>query len=156
MFIICYIKRFLSVQEDFKVQKYKIKKSITNSANDKHNIVIYFPKYHFVLNLIEHFWCNAKKLASENCNYTLDDLRWHVSCSLANISNHTILAYFYRCRQKIDLSCEGIGYGSLQWKARTTHHKPTNNGDNRWVCWVLMGFICGVFVAQWSGFTIFS
>ena len=92
---------------------------------------MYYPKYHCKLNHIEHFWCSAKKWARENCNYTLDDLRQCVLHALASVSNHTILAYFYKCRRKMDLYREGIGYRSLQWKARTAHHKSTNKGDDR-------------------------
>ena len=61
MFIVCCAKRFLSFQEDFKVQKCEIEEFITNLANRKHHIVIYNPKYYFKLNNIEHPWCSAKK-----------------------------------------------------------------------------------------------
>ena len=92
---------------------------------------MYYPKYHCKLNHIEHFWCSAKKWARENCNYTLDDLQRRVHCVLASVSNYTILVYFYRCRQKMDLYREGIEYGSLQWKACIMHPKPTNKGNDR-------------------------
>ena len=92
---------------------------------------MYYPKYYCKHNHIEHFWCSAKKWACENCNYTLDDLRQRIPCALASVSNYTILAYFYRCRRKMDLYHKSIGYGSLQWKTRIAHHKPTNKGDDR-------------------------
>ncbi len=75
MFIVCCAKRFLLVQTGFKAQKCKIEESITNPANGKHRILMDYLKYHFDVNYIDHFWCSAKKLACENCNYTLDDLR---------------------------------------------------------------------------------
>ena len=123
--------RLLSVQPDFKEQKCEIEESITNAANGKHHIVMYYPKYHCELNHIEHFWCSAKKWARENCQYTLDDLRRRVPRALASIPNKTILAYYYRCRKKMYLYQEGILYRSSNWKARTAHHKPTNKDDDR-------------------------
>lgn len=33
------------------------------SANGKHHLVMYYPKYHCELDHIEHFWCSAKKWA---------------------------------------------------------------------------------------------
>ena len=114
MFIVCFSKRLFSVQKDFKVYKCEIKESITNSTNGKHHIMMYYSKYHFELNHIEHFWCNAKKCICENCNYTLDDLRQRVPRLLASLSNHIILVYFHSCRQKIDLYFERIKYSFLQ------------------------------------------
>ena len=56
MFIVCCVKSLLLVQGEFKKQKWKIEKFITNSANDKHLIMMYYPKYHCKLSHIEHFW----------------------------------------------------------------------------------------------------
>ena len=61
----------------------------------------------------------------------LDDLRRRVPRALASVPNHTTLAYFHRCRRKMDLYQEGINYGSSSWKARTAHHKPTNKDEDR-------------------------
>ena len=94
-------------------KKCKIEEFITHLLNGNHHIVMYYPKYHCKLNHIKHFWCSVKKWARKNYNYTLDDIRQRVSCIQASVSNHTIFAYFYRCRRKMDLYCEGIGYGSL-------------------------------------------
>lgn len=101
------------------------------SANGKHHLVMYSPKYHCELNHIEHFWCSAKKWARENCNYTLDDLRRRVPRALASVPNSIILAYYYRCKRKIDFYQEGIDYGSSSWKLRTAHHKPTNKDEDQ-------------------------
>ena len=95
MFIVCCVKRLLFVPEDYKAQKCEVEESITNLANNKHHIMMCYPKYHCELNNILHFWCSAKKLACENCNYTLNHLQQRIPCSLANVSNHTIVAYFY-------------------------------------------------------------
>lgn len=54
---------FLSIQPDFHEQKCKIEESITNAANRKHHIVMYYLKYYCELNYIEHFWFSAKKWA---------------------------------------------------------------------------------------------
>ena len=71
---------------------------------------MYYPKYYCELNPIEHFWCNTKKWARENCQYTLEDLRRRVPCTLASVPNKTILAYYHRCQQKMDLYQEGLSY----------------------------------------------
>lgn len=116
----------------------EIEESIASSANSKHHIVLYYPKYYCELNHIEHFWCNAKKWARENCQYSLDDLCRRVSLALASVPNHIILAYYYCCQNKIKLYQEGIKYGSSQWKAHTAHHKPTNKDEDQWLnegCW---------------------
>lgn len=112
-------------------QKCEIEESITQSTNGKHHIVLYYPKYHCKLNHIEHFWCSAKQWARENCQYSLDDLRRRVPLALASVPNHTILAYYHRCQNKMKLYQEGIGYGSSHWKAHTAHHKPTNKDEDR-------------------------
>ncbi len=54
-------KCFLSVQPNFVNQKYEIEDSITNSANEKHYLMRYHPKYHYELNNIKDFWCIPKK-----------------------------------------------------------------------------------------------
>lgn len=83
----------------------------------------------------------------------LDDLRRLVFFTLASVSNHTTLTYFYRYKQKIYLYHKRLGYGSLQWKTRIAHHKPFNKGDDRGVLigviefgGVYMWRICGTLV----------
>ena len=127
----CCARRLLSVQPDFKEQRCEIEESICRSPNGKHHLVMYYPKYHCELNHIEHFWCSAKKWARENCNYSLEGLRRCVPQVLASVTNYTILAYYHRCGQKMDLYREGIAYESSSWTNRTAHHKPTNKGNNR-------------------------
>ena len=77
----------LSIQPDFVTQKCEIEKFITNSTNGKYHLVMYYSKYHYELNHIKYFWCNAKKYAWKNCNYSLDNFYWCVSWALANIPN---------------------------------------------------------------------
>lgn len=91
---------------------------------------MYYLKYYCKFNHIEHFWYNTKKWACVNCNYIFDDLQQHILCTLASVSNYTILAYFYKRRQKIDLYWEGIRYRSLLWKVCIVHYKPTNKNNN--------------------------
>lgn len=35
--------------------------------------MIYYLKYYFEFNQIEHFWVSAKKWAQDNCNYTFSN-----------------------------------------------------------------------------------
>ena len=85
----------------------EIEESICQSANGKHHLVMYYPKYLCELNHIEHFWCSAKKWARENCNYSLEGLRRCVPQALASVSNHTMLAYYHKYGMKIDLYRKG-------------------------------------------------
>ena len=55
MLLACCAKCLLLVQPDFQAQQCKIEVSITGSPNKKYHIVMYYPKYHFELNHIEHF-----------------------------------------------------------------------------------------------------
>ena len=43
------------MQSDFLNQKCEIEKSITNSINGKYHLVMYYSKYHYEFNHIEHF-----------------------------------------------------------------------------------------------------
>ncbi len=82
---------------------------------------------------IEHFWCSAKKLARDNCQYTLEDLRRRVPRALPSVPNKTILAYYYRCQRKMYLYSKGLLYGAAIWKARTVSlmRLRTENIGNR-------------------------
>lgn len=100
------------MQPDFLAQKCQIEESIKGYINGTHHIVMYYPKYHCELNHIEHFWCSCKQNACENCEYTLDAFCRKVPLALASVTNKTILRYYYRCCQKIDLYEKSIGYGS--------------------------------------------
>ena len=57
----CYTHCLLSIQLEFMSQKCEFKESITKSANGKHYLMMYYPKYYCKLNLIKHFWYSAKK-----------------------------------------------------------------------------------------------
>ena len=94
-------------------------------------MVFYYPKFHCELNHIEHFWCSAKQHARFWCEYSLNDLRKRVPLALESVTNHTCLAYYNRCRRKMELYREGLTYGSASWKARTSHQKPTNRQEDR-------------------------
>lgn len=127
----CCACRLLSVQPDFSSQKCEIEESINNSSHGRHHLVYYYPKYHCELNHIEHFWCSAKQHAQFECKYNLNALRQRVPLALASVSNKTCLSYFHRCQRKMDLYQEGLSYGSLSWKARIAHQKPTNTKEDR-------------------------
>ena len=55
------VHHLLWVQPDFVSQKCEIEEFIIKSTNRKHHLVIYYPKYYYEFNYIEHFWCIAKK-----------------------------------------------------------------------------------------------
>lgn len=127
----CCAKQLLSVQPDFQAQKCEIEESIHNSLQGKYHMVHYYPKFYYKLNHIEHFWCSAKQHARLWCEYSLNDLRKRVPLALESVTNHTCLAYYNRCRCKIELYRESLAYDSAPWKARTTHQKLTNANKDR-------------------------
>lgn len=43
----CYIKRFLLVQSDFKIQNCEIKEFIQSSSQGQYYMVFYYPKFHY-------------------------------------------------------------------------------------------------------------
>ena len=48
-----------------------------------------------------------------------------------NTTAQPSIDHYHRCQWKMDLYREGIGYGSLSWKKRTTHQRPREDrGDN--------------------------
>ena len=90
----CCARRLLSLQPDFMAQVCEIQEKI-EAASSKHR-VLFYPKFHCELNHIEYFWCNSKRYARENCDYTIEGLRENVPAALAHVSNDTILACFKR------------------------------------------------------------
>lgn len=90
-------------------------------------MVFYYPKFHCeLMNHFEHFWCSVKQHARFWCEYSRNDLQKRVPLALESITNHICLAYYNRCLRKMELYREGLAYGSVSWKARTLHQKPTN------------------------------
>ena len=67
----CCARRLLSVQPDFQSQKYEIEEFITSSAYRKHHLVIYYPKYHYELNHIDHFGVVPKSGQGKTVNIPL-------------------------------------------------------------------------------------
>jgi hypothetical protein len=121
----CCARRLLSLQPDFIAQKCEIEEKL-----DKHH-VLFYPKFHCELNHIEYFWCQSKRYARENCDYTIEGLRDNVPAALTHVNNSTILGCYRSCLKKMDLYRQGIVYGSGQWKKLTSHQKPYLPGDDR-------------------------
>ena len=84
----------MSVQPDFFQQKCEIEEKITASPNDAYHKVIYYPKFHYELNHIKHFWYNSKDHVWMECDYTLNGLQKYVPQALASVENSTILGCY--------------------------------------------------------------
>ena len=61
--MVCYTKHIFLVQLNFQLYKCKIRVLIIFLTNEKHYKMIYYFKYYYELNDIEHFWYSAKKWA---------------------------------------------------------------------------------------------
>jgi hypothetical protein len=125
----CCARRLLSLQPDFMAQRCEIEEIL--EAEPHQHKVLYYPKFHCELNHIEYFWCHSKRLARENCNYTIDGLRSNVPTSLASIASKTILGNYNSCLKKMELYRQGVAYGSGEWKSLTSHQKAYVPGDDR-------------------------
>ena len=68
-------------------------------------------------------WCKDE--------YNLNALCKRVPLALASVSNITCLSYYHQCQRKMDHYREDIACGLLNWKKRTTHHRPTNTNEDR-------------------------
>ncbi len=66
-------------------------------------MVLYYSKYHYELNHIEHFWFDTKQYTRFCCEYSLNDFWKCVSLVLDNVSNSTCLVYYHYCLCKIDI-----------------------------------------------------
>ena len=66
----CCATAVLQEQEDFKLQQGSLTEGIANLNHQ----TIFYPKFHYELNFIERFWCEAKYFARENCDYSLEGL----------------------------------------------------------------------------------
>jgi hypothetical protein len=125
----CCARRLLSLQPDFMAQVCEIQEKI-EAASSKHR-VLFYPKFHCELNHIEYFWCNSKRYARENCDYTIEGLRENVPAALAHVSNDTILACFKSCMRKMEFYGKELLMDQANGKKLTSHQKPYDPGDDR-------------------------
>ena len=58
------------------------------AANLGHK-VIFYPKFHCELNLIEPYWCKAKWYTRKHCDYSLEGLCQTVPEALASVEQKT-------------------------------------------------------------------
>ena len=82
----CCIRRILSLQPDFIVQKSRLQDEIEKRGH----ICIFYPKFHCELNFIEMYWGAAKQYTREHCDYTWKGLQKIVPEALDSVSLITI------------------------------------------------------------------
>ena len=56
---------------------------------------MYYPKYYYELNYIEHFWYSTKKWVKKNYQYILKNFQCYIFCALASVLHKMILVYNY-------------------------------------------------------------
>ena len=99
---------FLSQQQYFRDQMGRLQEEI-EAAN---HLIIFYPKFHCELNIIERFWCAAKWYARENYKYPLERLRKIVPAALNSITAVSIYRYYNHCARVIDAYTDGYKYGT--------------------------------------------
>lgn len=65
-----------------------------NFVDDKYHQVFYYPKFHFELDHIEHFWSNCRGYSRHHCEYFLEKLQKEGTRSISQVDNATILANY--------------------------------------------------------------
>ena len=104
---------FLSQQQDFRDQKRQLQEEI-EAAN---HLIIFYPKFHCELNIIERFRCAAKWYARENYKYPLEGLRKIVPAALDSVTAVSINRYYDHCARVIDAYTDGFKYSTMDFKA---------------------------------------
>ena len=56
--------------------------------------VPFYPKFHFELNFIQHYWCRAKWPTRESWGYDFEALKATVPEALASVSNASIRGFY--------------------------------------------------------------
>ncbi len=74
--------------------------------------VMYYSKFHYELNHIEHFWCDGERWTRRYYKYTIDGLRKEVPKALSLVTSSTILGHYKSCLKKMDLYREKLVYGT--------------------------------------------
>ena len=120
------------MQPDFLSQKCEIEEKVEAFPGSQGRYrARYYPKFHCELNHIEYFWCQSKRYARQNCDYSIEGLRSTVPLSMQHVRTSTILANYKSCLRKIELYRVGIQYGTSEWKKLTSHQKVYIPGEDR-------------------------
>ncbi len=81
----------------------RLKKKIQGTLNNlTGHWVIYYSKFHFLVNHIEYLWCDSKSYTCKNFTYTIEGLRDIILAFLKNVKHSTILRYYNSCMRKMD------------------------------------------------------
>ena len=81
------------------------------------HLIIFYPKFHCELNIIERFWCAAKWYARENYKYPLEGLRKIITAALDSVSAVSINRYYNHYARVIDAYTGGFKYGTKDFTA---------------------------------------
>lgn len=92
--------------------------------------VMYFTKFCFELNYIEHFQYNGKSWTRRHCKYIIESLREDIPRALAQVKGSTILGHYTSCLKKIELYREMIEYGTSEQKKLTAHQETWAVNDD--------------------------
>ena len=78
----CCAQRILELQPDFMAQKTLLEEI----AENNHQKIIFYPKFHCEFNFIEMYWGRVKWYTRNNCNYTFPGLQETVSTALESVN----------------------------------------------------------------------
>ena len=78
--------------------------------------VLFYPKFHREFDSIEHYWCQAKWFARDNCGYDFEALKTTVPEVLASVINASIHSLYRLAVRTIDAYSAGLCYGTGEFK----------------------------------------
>ena len=82
--------KILKDMRDFKFQKTKVEELILTKGHR----VLFIPKFHWEINLIEKVWCQAKKYTRANCDYTFAGLEKTITPALDSVDADLVRNFF--------------------------------------------------------------
>ena len=124
----CCARSVLAAEQNFKEQKGLLEEELESRGQ----LVLFYPRFHCVLNIIERYWCGCKWYARENCHYTLDGLSETVPAALNSVSWATIYRHNLHCMRIINAYGSGATYGAKEFKEKVymAHRQITD--QSKW------------------------
>jgi hypothetical protein len=83
----------MATQRDFQEQKCRLQQEHDAAGQEG----IFYPKFHYELNFIEHFWCSCKAYTRDHCTFTTQGLPKILPEAIKSVSTTIINRYYHRC-----------------------------------------------------------
>ncbi|RPA89707.1 hypothetical protein L873DRAFT_1886996 [Choiromyces venosus 120613-1] len=108
----CCALKIISKQPDFHEQKVQLQEEVEQLCY----LVLFLLEFHCELNWIEYYCGWSKKYARENCGYSIEALCDILPIALDSVMPQLIGKYYYKTQRILQAYCDGIVYGSKDFK----------------------------------------